>query len=122
MVFGIGTDLIEIQRIRETLQKFPQFANRFFHREETTFCEKQFYPAQHYAVRFCAKEAIAKALGLGMRGKWIDIIIDSQSNRKPYVLLEGKFLERAKEKEIKKIELSLSHSGPHAIAFAIALQ
>ena len=123
MITGIGTDLIEIQRIEKTLNRFThRFRRRFFTNEEQESCDLQFHPAQHYAVRFAAKEAVAKSLGMGLRGKWKDIRIGAEKSGKPLVFLAGKFALEAEKQGVQKVEISMTHSHQYAMAFAIAIR
>ena len=123
MIKGIGTDIIEISRIKNVIEKRPEgFCDRFFTEEEKQYCQLMKDPYPHYAVRFAAKEAVVKALGTGFRGmKFTDVEVTRDKAGKPSVQLHGKALEIARGKEIIKIELSLSHSKDSAVAFAIAI-
>ena len=68
MIFGIGIDTIEVPRIAQTISDYgEQFVNRIFTQEETTYCMSRRFSAEHFAARFAAKEAFAKAIGTGIR-------------------------------------------------------
>ena len=65
---GIGVDIVEIDRIERILERTPSFARRVFTEEEISYCERTRRPAEHYAGRFAAREAVLKALGTGFSG------------------------------------------------------
>ncbi len=76
MIFGIGTDIIEIKRIKKAIARSPRFIERLFTEQELEYYKKKDMKAQHIAGGFSAKEAVLKALGTGLRGfKWKDIEI-----------------------------------------------
>ena len=83
MIFGIGIDVVEVERVESSIAEFGErFVSRVFTEAERAYCESQKRPAIHYAARFAAKEAVAKALGTGI-GKelsWLDM--ESQAARK----------------------------------------
>ncbi|MGB9877169.1 MAG: holo-ACP synthase [bacterium] len=106
---GIGIDIIEIERIKKALQN-PRFVERILRDKEKEHCKR----VEQIAGRFCAKEAIMKALGC--RVPWKDIEILNEEDGKPRVNLYGRAREMAGEKQI---QLSISHS--HTVAAAIAL-
>ena len=87
--FAIGTDLIEIDRIRRALER-PGFRDRCFTPAEQAYCDGKRNPAESYAARFCGKEAVGKALGCGVRFTWKEIEIVGR--QKPGVTLSGKTL------------------------------
>ena len=62
----IGVDLIEIDRVERALARYPGFKDRCFTKAEQAYCDSRANPAQHYAARFAAKEAVGKALGSGV--------------------------------------------------------
>lgn len=92
-VSGIGIDLVEVSRIREMLEKHgPRFKERTFTNVEITYCDSCADPAMHYAARFAAKEAAAKALGTGLWNEgvtWTDIEVSREENGKPVLVLHG---------------------------------
>ncbi|HHX94918.1 MAG TPA: holo-ACP synthase [Clostridia bacterium] len=119
---GVGTDIIEIQRIAKIIDKFGnRFLNRVYSEDEILYAEnKKGFFAASLAARFAAKEAVMKALGTGVSGaKFKEIEITSQKGR-PEVLLKGMTKKRADSLLVKCIHLSLSHCGEYAIAFAVA--
>ena len=120
MVFGIGTDLIEIDRIEKSIKKFGNhFINKIFTELEKEYANSKGSPYQHYAARFAAKEAIAKALATrNNKGfNWKDIEVYNEPNGFPCARLFGKVKDiLGKDKELK---ISISHSDNYATCVAI---
>jgi holo-[acyl-carrier protein] synthase len=123
---GIGIDIIENERMQKVLQRWgSKFKNRVFLPEEQEYCESRSMPHIHYAVRFAAKEAVAKALHLGFGStiRWTDIhIANNPSTGEPSVILKGITKNTATAMNIDTILISLSHCHTHSIATAIAFQ
>lgn len=111
MVFGIGIDLIEVERINKQLTSNPRFVKRIFTQKEIDYCEGKKNKAQNYAARFAAKEAFFKALGTGWREglafKQVEVLNDEMG--KPEIFLYGKAKQWIKDKGITNIQVSLSH-------------
>lgn len=121
MIIGIGTDIIEIKRIENAVNKNSKFLNRIFTSNEVEYLKSRKLNPQNIAGNFAAKEAISKALGTGISGiRWEEIEIVRETNGAPLVVLHDKALKYSKDKRIKKINISISHSQEYAIAFAIA--
>jgi len=113
-LMGLGTDIVEIERIRNNMNE--KFIFRIFTAEERSRIAGKSYRA---AGIFAAKEAISKALGTGIKGfAWQDIEILKKESGKPYVRLHGKAEELAKEQGIKEMEISISHCRAYATAVA----
>ena len=115
----VGIDIIEIARIGSALSRWnDRFRNMVFTASEIEFCEARSNPVQHYAARFAAKEAVAKALKASktLFLKWTDVEILSHDSGAPTVLLHG---EAEKLFSGSELSLSLSHSVNSAIAVAI---
>lgn len=110
----IGVDLIEIARVASALGRYPGFRERVFTRAEREYCESRPNPAQHYAARFAAKEAVGKALGCGVHFTWHEIEITGRP--KPGVQLSGKTAEWAERVKAGQIDLSMTHSRDLAAA------
>jgi len=122
MIKGIGVDLVEVERMKRALGRFEKLNARLFTAKEREYCSQKIGAYKHYAVRFAAKEAVLKAMGIGLRGvKWTDIEIDHDELGKPLVFLKGKAAQKAAESEICRILVSLSFSRDNAVASAIAL-
>lgn len=122
VIKGFGVDIIEIDRIEQVVQRFPKFVDRIFTPKEKSYCLKKPRPASHLALRFAAKEAVAKALGTGINGfSFRDIEVERLKNGKPKVNLQGKAREIAEGMGIEEIYLSLSFTRYNAVASCIAL-
>ncbi|MBS0184766.1 MAG: holo-ACP synthase [Proteobacteria bacterium] len=129
MILGIGSDLVDTKRIESLLKTFNQrFKNRVFTPQEQAYCEAQHYTASSYAKRFAAKEACAKALGLGFQNgvRWIDIEVLNNAQGKPSLTLKGKALLHLTDllKDLPKgakphLNLSLCDEGFLAHAFVV---
>ena len=124
-IFGIGTDIINIKRMEKTLKRNnPHFKNRIFSENEINYCEKKKNPYSFYAKRFAAKEALSKALGIGIRKgvKLKDIEIFNNKYGKPSILLKGYvaiYLKKKIKNKKYNIYLSLSDDAPWAQATVI---
>ena len=124
-IFGIGTDIVNIRRIEQSLKKHKfSFKNKIFSKKEISYCEKRKNSGALYAKRFAAKEAFSKALGTGIR-KGVnlkDIEITNNPQGKPSIFLKGDLAAYLKKKvKYKKydIHLSLSDDKPWAQATVI---
>lgn len=114
--------MIEVYRIRETIERTPRFVERVFTGRERAYCDaKGAAAAQSYAARFAAKEACLKALKTGWRGHitWHDIEISNDENGVPSIEIRGAAREVLKNLGANSIHLSLSHTTEHAIATVI---
>lgn len=123
-MLSTGVDLIEIARVERALERHGErFLERVFTAEEIAYSRHR--PAE-LAARFAAKEAVAKALGVGMRMMardgigWREAEILGDGRGKPLVRLCGRAAERADELGLEEWAVSLSHTREHAIAFVIA--
>ena len=117
MAVRVGTDLIEIERIRRALER-PGFRDRCFTPDEQDYCESRRNPAESYAARFCGKEAVGKALGCGVLFTWKEIEIVGPP--KPGVTLGGKTLAFAERVGMRELDVSLTHSHTMAAATCVA--
>jgi holo-[acyl-carrier protein] synthase len=113
----IGVDLIEIERVRRALERYPGFRDRCFTRAEQEYCDGRANPAQHYAARFAAKEAVGKALGSGVLFTWREVEI--RGRPKPGVALSGRTKAWADRLGAGAIDLSMSHSRELATAVCV---
>lgn len=123
-IHGIGIDVVDTARISESIERFgDRFLDRIFTPAERAYCDPMNASARHYAARFAAKEAIAKALGTGIGSDlaWTDMEILRNPQGKPGVTLSGAGLAFMKANEIVEIQISLSHADHHAAANAIAI-
>ena len=116
MIIGLGTDIIEIERIKRAVGK-KHFRDNVFTETEQKYCESRGKnSAASYAARFAAKEAFFKALGTGIFTKLADVEVINDKNGAPKINLHGKAEILAAD---KKISVSLSHSRDFAIAVCI---
>lgn len=117
---GIGTDIIEIERIELAVSRSgQQFLDRVFTPAEQEHCKGK---VQCLAGRFVAKEAILKALGTGLRElRWTNIEILPNYLGKPEVKLTGAALELAEKTDVARVLVSISHDRGRAVAFAVAV-
>jgi holo-[acyl-carrier protein] synthase len=116
----VGVDLIEIERIRRALERHGDgFRGRCFTEAERAYCDSKANPAQHYAGRFAAKEAVGKALGSGVYFTWREIEIVGRP--KPGVYLSGRTARWAEKIGAGRIELSMTHSRELAAAVAVVV-
>jgi holo-[acyl-carrier protein] synthase len=117
-VIGVGIDLIDIDRIARALARRPRFAERCFTEREAAYCRSRAFPAQHFAARFAAKEAVGKALGIGMtRWREVEVVRDAGP---PSIALTGRYARRAEALGVTVISVSLTHSRGVAAAVAVA--
>jgi len=122
MIFGTGTDIIEIKRIESSVARTDAFVNKIFTEAEQAYCKAQKAGIfQSYAARYAAKEAFFKALGTGYRYGLAFKEIEVKNNMlgKPEVLVHGKVKVFVQEHKITRIHLSLSHVKEMAIAFVV---
>lgn len=120
MIYGIGIDLVKVDRMKEVSEKWQErFYNRIFTRSEIAYCREKGNPYLSMAVRFAAKEAVIKALGTKAFIDLTDIEVVNSDTGKPYIKIEGKLKEFFKEKGIKQCHLSLSHEREYGIASVV---
>ena len=119
-MYGIGTDIVNVDRIKKILNT-KKSLNRLFSKEEITKCSKLINSNNCYAKRFAAKEAFSKALGTGVSNgiNFNEIIVMNNKNGKPFIKLKGKTMQIIKKKFKKKpkISISLSDEKKYAVAF-----
>lgn len=122
MKIKCGTDIIEIDRIKDSIEKFGEsFLNKVFTKNEIQYCEsKKVQKYQSYAARFAAKEAVFKAVSTLLDDKfsicWKDIEVQNDSQGRPYVNLYGENL-----KNIEQIDISVSHCNSYAVASVVVI-
>ena len=116
-----GVDLIEIERIAATLQRYGErFLRRIYTPDEIAYCRGR---APNLAARFAAKEAVMKSLGTGFRGVgWRDVEVVRASSGAPSPRLHGRARRRAERLGVTEISISLTHSRGFALAFAVAVR
>ena len=114
---GVGIDLLEVDRLERALERRPRLAQRLFTEGERAYAMSRPRPAMHLAARFCAKEAVAKALEL-REWSWQDVEVVGGGDQPPSVRLTGAAAARAAELG-KSVSISLTHQ--HGMAAAVAM-
>ena len=120
-IHGIGTDIVKIKRIEDSIKK-KSFVNRLFNTKEISKCKKLKNSSNCFAKRFAAKEAFSKALGTGIaKGiNFNEIVVLNEKNGKPYIRLLDKTKKNVKKRFKNKryrISLSLTDEDKYAVAF-----
>jgi holo-[acyl-carrier protein] synthase len=122
MIVGIGTDLMEIGRIQQSIARFgDRFLQRVYTPREIAYCSLKKNSAESFAARFAAKEAGAKALGTGISHgiSWLELEVTREPSGKPCLTLSGRAADYARVLSITRISLSLTHSRDAALAVVI---
>jgi len=121
-MIGIGIDTVEVERFRRALVKRPGIAARLFTPAEEAYGRRQRDPAERLAARFAAKEAVMKALGVGLGAfAFRDVEVVKAPSGAPSLSLTGRAADRAARLGVTSWHLSLTHSGLVAEAVAVAL-
>ena len=120
-LFGVGTDIIQVNRLKKSLNKKP-FLSRIYSQEEILKCKRSKVNSNCFAKRFAAKEAFSKALGTGIsKGiSFNEILVLNEKSGKPYIKLINKtkkIVERKLKKKVYKISLSIADEKDYAVAF-----
>jgi len=119
MIYGIGIDIVSIRRIERMLERWGQsFTRRVYTPGEIAFCEARSNPGEHFALRWAAKEAMLKALGLGLRGgiKWTDIEVVNDPFGQPSLKIHNQAKGFLTDHNIKTAFVSISHERDYGIA------
>ena len=122
MVIGVGTDLIEIARIAQSVDRFGErFLRRVFTPREIEYCRQKKNAAESFAARFAAKEAGAKALGTGISQgvSWLELEVTREPSGRPLLQLTGRAAQIAAQLGVAHISLSLTHARDSALAVVI---
>ena len=111
MIFGAGTDIIEVQRVEEKLVRTESLKTKLFTPTEIAYCESKHRPAMHFAARFAAKEAFLKAMGTGWSGghKFSEIEIVNDALGKPELSIHGQVRAFCEAHDVAGMEVSLTH-------------
>jgi len=121
-VIGVGIDLCEVDRMRTALDRTPTLRARVFTDAEQAYCDRRADPTERYAARFAAKEAVMKAMGVGVGAcRWREIEVARAPSGAPSVQLHGGAQRLADELGVTGWRLSLTHTERVAEAIAIAL-
>ena len=119
-ILGLGTDIVEIERIEKAINKTEKFREKVFTDKEILYCEGKATKYQSYAGRFCVKEAISKAMGTGVRNfelKDIEVLNDDLG--KPFGVFYGNLKEYFSDKNLM---ITISHCKEYATATAIIME
>lgn len=122
MICGTGVDIVDITRFERFVAEGNEaLFRRVFTDREREYCEARKQSAQHYALRFAAKEAFLKALGTGLRDglSWKDMEVVNDALGKPELVLHGKAVERGAALGLSNTFVSLSHDGSFGVAMVI---
>jgi holo-[acyl-carrier protein] synthase len=121
-LIGIGTDLVELDRFRLALERTPGIVDRVFRAEEQAYARTRRDPTERFAVRFAAKEAVLKALGLGLWQLPLrDIEVVRADTGQPSLLLHDKAAAVAAERGVREWHLTMTHTERLAQAIVVAL-
>lgn len=121
-VVGLGVDLCDVEKLRAAMTRTPRFRDRVFTAGEQAYCERPRDPGERYAARFAAKEAVLKALGVGLGACALrEIEVVRQSSGAPGLVLHGAAAELAAERGVVGWHISLTHTGGLAQATVIAV-
>jgi holo-[acyl-carrier protein] synthase len=122
MIVGLGTDLVEIARFRLAMERRAALPERLFSDDERAYAFRQKDPSKSLAARFGAKEAVMKAMGVGLwKFRFRDVEVVRAKSGAPSIALSGRAAEMAAERGIVHWHLSLTHTETTAMAVAIAL-
>ncbi len=123
MIHGTGVDIIEISRIKKSMDRYAgKFEEKIFTPQEIEYCRSQANPSKHFAGRFAAKEAVLKSLGTGLAQgiSWKDMEILNQESGAPVLQITGAGKKIFDSLNLKNIHISISHDNLYAIAQAVA--
>jgi len=122
LIIGIGIDLVEVERVRALLEQHPvRGPARLYTDDEVAYCRASRSPAESFAARFAAKEAVFKAFGTGWSGglSWTEIEVVVDENGAPCVRLHGEASRLALSRSVLRTHLSLTHTRGFAGAFVV---
>lgn len=121
-VVSIGVDVCDIGRMEQALARHPTMRARVFTPEEVAYCDSKARPAESYAGRFSAREAVIKALGGYLGRRWQDISVARAFTGEPSIKLEGNAARRAAHLGIDRFLLSFTHERHVAVAMVVAVR
>lgn len=122
MIVGTGIDIVEVPRVRHSIERFgTRFLNRIFTPEEQRYCDSKANRVERYAARFGAKEAAMKALGTGWNHgvRWRDCEVVRKPGARPTIQFHGKAGEFATRLGVRNAALSITHTKEQAMAQVI---
>src|SRR2546430_15727208 len=124
MIFGIGIDTIEVPRIEKTIASYrDQFLRRIYTEDEVAYCNWRKFSAEHFAARFAAKEAFAKAIGTGIRKGfiWREVEVTNEFSGKPVISLHGSMIEKTAKLVGSEFRIHVSLTHTKTMAEAIVM-
>jgi holo-[acyl-carrier protein] synthase len=123
MIYGIGVDLVKIARLSRALERFgDRFRRRIFTPQEIAYCESRGRPESCYALRFAAKEAFAKALGVGLRQggiRWPEVEVVSTPSGRPDLQVHGQAAHLCSQAGVKGMLVSLTDEAEYGVAVVV---
>src|SRR5580658_5108486 len=122
MIVGSGIDLVEIERIKNAVDRYGErFLNRVFRDDEKTYCLRKRNSAESFAARFAAKEAAAKALGTGISHgvSWLEIEVVREPSGRPTLRFHGRAAERAARMSVARAAVSITHTKDMSMASVV---
>jgi holo-[acyl-carrier protein] synthase len=123
MIYGIGVDLVKVERIAAALRRYgDRFLNRIFTIREIDHCRGRAWEAAGFAMRFAAKEAFSKALGVGLRRggiRWREVEVVPDPRGKPEIVVSGRAAQLCEQAGITGMHLTLTDEDNHALAVVI---
>ena len=120
-IVGLGVDICEIARMERALTRHRAMRERVFTPEERAYCDSRARPAESYAGRFAAREAVIKALGGYRRKRWQDISVTRSPSGAPAIRLDGNAKLRADALGVERVLITFTHERTSAVAFAVAI-
>jgi holo-[acyl-carrier protein] synthase len=121
VIFGIGVDAVDIERFRRSLQRTPSMRERLFTEHELAYVAPKIDPVPSLAARFASREAVMKAMGLGLGAfGFHDVWVDRRESGEPHLNVTGRAAELAHERGIETWHLSITHTDQVAIAYVVA--
>lgn len=123
MIYGIGVDLVRVERVGAAIRRYgDRFLKRIFTPKEIEDCQGRAWAVSGFAMRFAAKEAFSKALGVGLRRggiRWRDVEVVPDPRGKPELNITGRAAQLCQQADVKNIHLTLTDEDGHAIAVVI---
>ncbi|MDA2966958.1 MAG: holo-ACP synthase [Actinomycetota bacterium] len=123
MIIGVGVDAVEIDRFRRSLERTPSMKSRLFTSEELEYVEPHDDPTASLAARFAAREAVMKAMGVGLGAfEFHDVWVQRADSGRPTLVVTGRAEQIANELGVTDWHLSITHTDTTAIAYVIAVR
>jgi holo-[acyl-carrier protein] synthase len=121
VILGIGVDAVDIERFRRSLERTPSMQRRLFTDDELAYVAPKIDPVPSLAARFASREAVMKAMGLGLGAfGFHDVWVDRRDSGEPHLNVTGRAAELANARGIATWHLSITHTDQVAIAYVVA--